>query len=46
MISGRQALGSIDQALTEAHQQADRLQSEMAANGERMLALNDAQTEY
>ena len=45
MISGRQALGSIDQALTEAHQQADRLQSEMAANGERMLALNDAQTE-
>ena len=32
-------------AALEAHQQADRLQSEMAANGERMLALNDAQTE-
>lgn len=43
MIPGSQALGSIDQALNQAHAQIDKLQSEIADTTGRLLAHTQAQ---
>ncbi|MCG6967117.1 MAG: hypothetical protein LJE59_11460 [Chromatiaceae bacterium] len=45
MISGRQALGSIDQALEQVHRQVSDLQNEVGASSERLLALNKEQAQ-
>jgi chromosome segregation ATPase len=45
MISGRQALGSIDQALNKVHEQVNSLQHEIAEHSERVLTLNKEQAE-
>jgi hypothetical protein len=45
MISGRQALGSIDEALEKVHQQINGLQKEISEHSERALALNKEQAE-
>lgn len=43
MISGRQALGSIDQALDRIHEQIETLQREVADSSDRRVALESAQ---
>ena len=45
MISGRQALGSIDQTLNQANEQIARLQTEIGASTELLLAEKRAQAE-
>ena len=45
MISGRQALGSIDQTLTKAHDQIEKLQSEIGQTAEHLLDAQKAQAE-
>ena len=45
MISGRQALGSIDQALEQVHRQVSDLQNEVGESSERLLALNKEQAQ-
>ena len=45
MISGRQALGSIDEALEKVHQQINGLQKEVGDHSGRLLALNREQAE-
>lgn len=44
MISGREALGSIDQVLNQTQQQVEALQRELSALGGRRVALDEAQT--
>lgn len=45
MMSGGQALSSIDQALNQAHAQIDRLQAEIRDTTDRLLASRQAQAE-
>lgn len=45
MISGRQALGSIDQTLNQAHQQVADMESGITEATEQLLALRTAQAE-
>ena len=45
MISGRQALGSIDQALNQAHSGIADVQAQIAEATDQMLALQKAQTQ-
>jgi hypothetical protein len=45
MISGRQALGSIDQTLNQANEQIGRLQAEISDSSERLLAEKQAQAD-
>ncbi len=45
MISGRQALGSIDQALNKAHEQITSLQAEISAASDQLLAQQKAQAD-
>ena len=45
MISGRQALGSIDQTVNQAHQQVADMESGITEATEQLLALRTAQAE-
>ncbi len=45
MISGRQTLGSIDQALQQAHGQTDRLEAEIGELTQQLMAQQTAQTD-
>ncbi|MGB5775230.1 MAG: hypothetical protein WBP89_11265, partial [Sedimenticolaceae bacterium] len=45
MISGRETLGSIDQALQQAHGQIDRLEAEIGELTQQLMAQQTAQTD-